>query len=166
MRVENFAVMIVFVVFALAACAPRTPTLPPSGDSPDDPVVHEPGEPTEPIEPPAYLPKPEDADLAEGRAFIDEFQILVLESFPPQYRLNIKGNLPTPCHALRVKVNEPKDGEIVVDVYSVSDPEEICVQVLEPFEVTVSLDGFAPGVYQVLVNGEDAGSIDVPQPVE
>jgi hypothetical protein len=89
--------------------------------------------------------------------------ILVAESMPPQYTLNLKGTLPTPCHQLRVEVGQPDSQmRIPVSVYSVVDPSAICTQVLAPFEAAVPLQGLATGKYTVVVNGKEAGSIDVP----
>ncbi len=45
------------------------------------------------------------------------------------YALNLKGNLPTPCHALRVKVNPPNArNQIMIEIYSLSDPNKICAE--------------------------------------
>ena len=89
--------------------------------------------------------------------------ILVMESFPPQYMLTLQGTLPTPCHQLRVEVAPPDDqNTIQVSAYSVVDPNAICTQVLSPFQASVPLQGQPSGTYTVLVNGEEAGSIEVP----
>lgn len=101
-----------------------------------------------------YSPKPEDVTLIRGEAYIDSNDLLTLESFPLQFMLNIKGNLPTPCNALRVLVNPPDaENKIYVDVYSVISPDKVCVQVLSPFEANVSLGSFPTGKYILFVNG-------------
>jgi hypothetical protein len=92
--------------------------------------------------------------------FIDSQDILVMESFPPQYKLSLSGSLPTPCHQLRVKVSEPDaQNRIVVEAYSLVDPEEVCIQVLEPFEANVPLGSFASGEYTVLLNNQEIGQL-------
>jgi hypothetical protein len=64
--------------------------------------------------------------------------------------------LPTPCHKLRVALSDPDaQGKILVEVYSVVDPAEICVQVLEPFAAEVPLPAYAQGETTVVVNGEE-----------
>jgi hypothetical protein len=84
-----------------------------------------------------------------------------MESFPPQFMLSLKGNLPTPCHQLRVNVNPPDaDNKIMVDVYTVSNPDMICAQVLQPFSETIELGTFPGGHYSVCVNGQLAGEFD------
>jgi hypothetical protein len=57
---------------------------------------------------------------------------------------------------------DPPDAEnkIFVDVYSVTDPNQVCVQVLKPFEASIDLGTFPSGHYTVWVNGEMAGEFD------
>jgi hypothetical protein len=108
-------------------------------------------------------PQPGDDKLQRGIVYLDSQQILTLESNPAQFVLELKGNLPTPCHKLRVKVNPPDaSGEIQVEVYSLVDPAEICIQVLEPFLASVPLTDLSSGTYQVSVNQEAAGELKVP----
>jgi hypothetical protein len=110
-----------------------------------------------------WQPQPADQSLSRGEAFVSQADILVAESYPPQYTLNLKGTLPTPCHQLRVEAAPPDSQDrIQVSVYSVVDPETICAQVLAPFETAVPLGGQTAGTYTVIVNGEEAGSIEVP----
>jgi len=86
----------------------------------------------------------------------------VLESFPPQFRLNLKGVLPTPCHKLRVQMPAPDDqNRIQVEVYSVVDPLMICIQVLQEFEVSIPLENLPAGqIYAVWVNGVQVGEVN------
>jgi hypothetical protein len=98
---------------------------------------------------------------ASGEAFVNESQIIVQENAPHQHLLRLSGALPTPCHQLRVLLPEPDElARIWVEVYSLSDPAEICIQVLEPFEASIPLGEFSPGEYEVLVNGDLIGSIN------
>jgi len=107
-----------------------------------------------------WEPKPEDVNLENGEAFIGQSDILIMESYPPQFALTVSGTLPTPCHMLRVDVKEPdQENQIHVKMYSVIDPAEMCVQVLESFDVNVPLGTPPPGNYQVIVNGEEIGEI-------
>jgi hypothetical protein len=152
--------------FLLSACAglgiPETGATPEPGD-PDSPVVS-PTDPTgeEPVQAP-WEPAAGDEALTRGEAFVEGTDILILESFPPQYLLQLSGSLPTPCHQLRVEVSEPdEENRILVEVYSLVDPDEVCIQVLEPFEANVPLGSFESGSYTVLVNGEQVGEIAAP----
>jgi hypothetical protein len=137
---------------ALAACAP-------SGS--DDSVSYPPpsypsggaADPSLPTSEP-YAPNPNDALLTRGVAFINSTDLLTLESFPPQFMLNLKGNLPTPCHLLRVAVNPPDaENKVNVEVYTVYSLDQICAQVLSPFDVNISLGSFPAGAYMLWVNG-------------
>jgi hypothetical protein len=113
--------------------------------------------------PSPWQPASGDDKLIRGEAYVNESQILVLESFPPQFMLNIAGALPTPCNELRVEISDPDEqNRIYVEVYSVSEPDEICVQVLEPFDESIPLVGFPSGEYSVWVNGEEVGEINPP----
>jgi hypothetical protein len=74
--------------------------------------------------------------------------------------LILQGTLPTPCNELRVRIEEP-DGKdkINVEVYSVIEPEKMCVQVLEEFKENIPLGTPPKGYYAVFVNGEEIGEI-------
>lgn len=113
---------------------------------------------------PAYAPKPEDAKLQKGMVFpnLQDSGILLQESFPVQVILVLSGDLPTPCHQLRVKASPPdSENRIQVEAYTVVDPEMICTQVIKPFETQVALGSFKSGKYTVYVNGEYLGEFTV-----
>jgi len=147
---------------ALPAVQPEYPVpqaSPPAGQAPYPlPVVTQaPGE-AQPWE-----PQPGDDKLQRGNVYLDIQEILTLESFPPQFVLELKGNLPTPCNKLRVKVNPPDTNrQIQAEVYSLVNPAEICIQVLEAFQVSVPLKGLPAGTYKVLVNQQPVGELTVP----
>ena len=106
-------------------------------------------------------PQPGDENRVRGEIFLQEASLVIRESFPPQVSLTLRGDLPTPCHALRAVLNPP-DGEnkIIVEAYSVVDPDRICTQVLQPFEESLDLGTYPGGHYTVWVNGEMAGEFD------
>jgi len=144
------------LMLMLSACAT------PAEADPNAPVVS----PTEgtaetPAQVNPYQPLESDAALQRGEVFIDSTELLILESYPVQINLVLQGNLPTPCHQLRIVANQPdENNHILVEVYSVVDAEQVCIQMLETFEVTYSLGSFPSGNYTVLVNGEVAGTFD------
>ncbi len=128
------------LMITLTACAPATPS---NGNEPPDPGSAD------------YTPKPGDSKLTRDTVFLDSTDLLTMESSPLQFTLVLKGNLPSPCHGLRVAVSEPDpQNKIAVDVYSVTDPDKACIQVLEPFEVNFPLGSFPEGKYTLWVNGE------------
>jgi hypothetical protein len=95
-----------------------------------------------------------------GEVFLDKTDIVALESDIPRFVIRISGALPTPCHNIRVIVSEADDNNnIQVEVYSLSGPDEICIQVLEPFEIIVPLGVYTSGEYQVVVNEKGIGEI-------
>jgi hypothetical protein len=102
-----------------------------------------------------------DNSLKRGNVFIDKSELLVMESGPVQIALLLKGALPTPCNQLRVVASPPDEqNRIQVDVYSVINPTQICIQVLEPLDANVGLGSFPAGHYSVWVNGEKIGEFD------
>jgi hypothetical protein len=142
-----------------------TPASPPGRETPapgpDDPVTGEPGA-GDSGEAAPWAPRPEDASLQRGQAFLDDSEVLLMESFPVQVMLVLRGSLPTPCHQLRVDIAPPGvQNRVAVEVYSVVDPSAVCVQMLEPFEARVNLGSFPSGDYTVVVNGEDAAEFNV-----
>jgi hypothetical protein len=159
---KNVVALLFFAIF-LSACAVQSTAgtgSTPEPPGPDTPVTSPP-DPTgeEPI-PAPWEPKPGDESMSRGEAFVSETDMLVLESFPVQYVLQLSGSLPTPCHQLRVDVSEPDEqNRIQLEVYSLVDPNEVCIQVLEPFEANINLGSFSDGSYTIWVNGEQAGEI-------
>ena len=97
---------------------------------------------------PSYAPKPTDAALVRARAFVDS-------SVVAPGKLTLTGNLPTPCHELRI-VLLATDGALDVQVYSVTDRGAICAQVLKPFNVDVPLTPQQARA-KITVNGATAG---------
>lgn len=152
-------ILLLVVLFFTSACAP---TIQPS----PVPLL------TEPVittlatytsEPMQNLPLPEPGKIkfTRGNIFIEDSGLVIRESYPPQISLNLSGNLPTPCHQFRADVSAPDvDNKIKVDVYTVVDPNMMCIQVLKAFTESVNLGTFPPGHYSVWVNGESVGEFD------
>ena len=133
---------------------PNAPSYPNDTVTSNNPGANEPA-------PKPYAPQPGDSQLSRGNVFIDSSELLILESYPVQIMLVLKGNLPTPCNQLRVATNPPdKQNQIYVEVYSVILPDQMCAQVLEPFEANVGLGSFSAGHYSIWVNGEMIGEFD------
>ena len=130
------------IVLTLSACRPAANVPPTNNIETTTPQVIEPS----PI--PTFTAVPTDENLVRGNAFVDSAELLTLESSPLQFMLALKGSLPTPCNQLRVDVSPPdSENKIVVDVYSVVKADEICAQVVEPFEENVPLGSFPAGHY-------------------
>jgi hypothetical protein len=159
----KFQILLLFVVL-VAGCAPQASTPDaPGSQSPDTAVTSPPVDemPTNGPHVNPLSPKPGDEQLSRGEVFISEKSLIIRESYPPQISLSLKGELPTPCHELRAEIAPPDvENKIQVDVYSVVDPNAVCIQVLEPLEEFIDLGTFPPGHYSVWVNGELAGEFD------
>jgi len=100
---------------------------------------------------------PEDVFMNRGPVIIDGAQVVPLEDSPSGYGLRLMGTLPTPCHDL-VYNESPPDGQqqILIEVFSVTQPGENCIQIIEVFDVTFPLDVYIAGEHTVWVNGEQA----------
>jgi len=99
-------------------------------------------------------------DGIRGIAWIDwdASELLVMESFPMQVALVLRGDLPTPCDELAWEIAEPNsEGEIHITAYATHDPEEVCAALLEPFEQRIELGDFTEGGYSVWVNEGKVG---------
>jgi len=159
----RFHILLLLILF-VAACAPLSSSPTEPGSVPPDTAVTSPpldNMPTteSPVDP--FAPKPGDESLTRGNVFINETSLVIRESYPPQISLSINGDLPTPCHELRVEIPEPDaEKKIMVDAYSVVDPNVACTQVIQPFQENIDLGTFPTGHYTVWVNGELAGEFD------
>lgn len=140
------------ILSLLSACG--SPTA-----NPDEPVGSDGPTHQQPIH--EYQPKPGDSALKRGPAFVEGHDLLILESYPLQFMLTLRGNLPTPCNQIRVMVAAPDANNVItVDVYSLSDPNLLCAEVIQPFEVNLPLGSFAAGHYRLMINGEPGAEFD------
>lgn len=155
MKLRILLLLLMFV----AACAPL-----PGDTAVPDAAATSPPEDAMPTSEPdinPFSPKPGDKNLTRGSVFIDEASLVVRESYPPQVSLSISGDLPTPCHQLRVEITSPdQENKIMVAAYSVINPDMACTQVIKPFQEYIDLGTFPGGRYSVWVNGKLAGEFD------
>ena len=117
-----------------------------------------------------YEPQPGDEKLKRDKVFLDltTSQLVVTATDPAQAKAVLTGNMPDPCHSLRVVVT-PADANntINIEVYSLVDPNTACITVLDPFTASIPLGSYTTGRYTVMVNGESLGQFDTvfaPQP--
>jgi hypothetical protein len=107
-------------------------------------------------------PLPNEASLQRTQVYIDTYEVVVQKDEPGNVVLRLSGTLPTPCHHLRAEVSKPdKDNKVMVKVYSLVDPSEVCNQVVQPFESQFSLGTFKKGNYTVYINGERVGKFSI-----
>ena len=172
MKKMFFLVLVLSMV--LAACSgnasPTTEGTPVSGAYPDPGQSVQPTQvnssypaAAEPLEVQILQPQDGDNNLTRGEVFLKSTQLLTQETTPLQYKLVVTGSLPTPCHQLRGEVAAPNAaGKIVISIYSLSAPDQVCTQVLQPFVGNLSLGSFAKGSYTVELNGQTISQIDAP----
>ncbi|RLD09540.1 MAG: hypothetical protein DRI56_03970 [Chloroflexota bacterium] len=108
-----------------------------------------------------FAPSFEEKSWPHGQVYLDASEVTLTKG--GEVMLRLIGSLPTPCHKLRALIAEPDaENKIIVNIYSVSDPSGMCVQVLAPFDEDVPLGAFEAGEYTVWVNGEQVGVFQSP----
>jgi hypothetical protein len=132
------------------------PTSPPT--APDQPIGSPPSD--QPVE---ARPTPQPgAPQQEGPVYIDEVELIMLESYPVQVRLILRGSLPNPCSRLGWEVEQPDaQGRIQVRAYSVQESDLACIQVLAPLEDGIPLGAFTSGSFSVWLNGEQVADFEL-----
>ena len=100
--------------------------------------------------------------MTRGPVYIDETELVILESFPVQIEILVRGALPTPCASLEYTAEAPDDqGRIYVEAFSLQEPTLACVQVLEEIEERLPIGSYSEGSYSVWLNGELVGEFEV-----
>ena len=91
-----------------------------------------------------------------GPAFVDSVELLLMESYPVQVMAVVEGTLPNPCHTLTWEHSEPDtDGRITLDIISLFDPNEECIEMIEEFAENIPVGAFESGGYILVVNGTE-----------
>ena len=117
------------------------------------------------IPPSGYEPQPGDEKLKRDQVFLELANTQFSSDFSTpnsttySEKVVLQGNLPDPCHRLRVVVTPPDAKNVInLDVYSVVDPGVACITVLKPFTASIPLGSYTNDeVYTVMVNGEMLG---------
>lgn len=105
----------------------------------------------------SYAPQPGDKLLQRDKVFIDytRSHLIVTGSATQTVDAYLVGNLPDPCHLLRITQSSiTSTNTINILVYSLVRPGTACIAVLKPFAVTYPVGNFAAGTFTVLVNGK------------
>ena len=141
---------------------PAQPTTPPAVVSPDSPVSSGPlpgVPPTRPtLSPQPSVPNagPPPANTTVVEAPIESIDILVRESFPPQYGLMVSAGLPSGC-AKPYTYEVVRDANTIrVRVLNTMAIADACTMIYGMYDVNINLGSdFQSGVtYTVIVNGE------------
>ena len=107
--------------------------------------------------------EPQDRPAPSGLAQVDSVEVVLLESFPVQVHVLVKGNLPNGCTSID-QVRQRRDLEnktFWVEITTARPANAICTEALVPYEERIPLDALnlPAGAYTVDVNGERAGFI-------
>ena len=88
-------------------------------------------------------------------ATVDSIEIMVLESFPVQIKVNARGFLPDGCTRIDGITKEKKENTFLVSLKTVRPADLFCTAAIVPFQEVISLDvyGLKVGIYTVDVNG-------------
>lgn len=96
--------------------------------------------------------------------YLDQVEIIVIESFPVQVLLKVSGNFPNGCGGFG-QINQRMQGnkfEIAMH-HALIPPGTFCTAALVPFEKIVPLPvyGLPTGAYEYSVNGELTGTFSL-----
>ena len=139
-----------FLLFAMSACiAQPTPESTPTAGKPF--VIKSGDNP--------YEPKAEDISMQIGGVVLTSVDLAEqAESDPVRVKLNLLGSMPRACNELRIEVKNPNEQyQIIVDAYSLVNPNVECENVFQQFEATILLGVYSAGRYTVWVNNEFVG---------
>jgi inhibitor of cysteine peptidase len=131
----------VLVSAVLAACTP------PAGE-PDLPVEDTSSDSAGMPVPPADG----SGAMGEGTVYIDEVDVLILESFPMGATALVRGSFADGCTTLdRIETTRPDETTFEIVFHAVRPLDAACTLALVPFEESVSLDlvGLSTGTYTV-----------------
>lgn len=109
------------------------------------------------VAPNPYSPKPADSKLTRGSVEIQHAAIVSLAAKAVS-TLTIEGSLPTPCHELRLQIPDSPDARKVlrIEAWSVSDPAQMCAQMLKPFSAQIELPA-RNEEFTIMLNGQKVG---------
>jgi len=114
---------------------------------------------------------PQDQPVAARMVPVESIEILILESFPVQVHVLVKGSLPDGCTEVD-QINQRSDLEndtFWVEITTVRPTNVECTTEVVPFEETIPLDvyGLSAGVYTVDVNSvTDTFTLDMDNVLE
>ncbi len=110
-----------------------------------------------------FAPEAGDASLTLTGVILTSINLTERTDLDPvRVELNLFGSLPSVCNELRVETRPPNDQyQILVDVYSVVNPNLNCENVFQQFEASVLFGVYSPGRYTVWVGGGMIGDFVV-----
>lgn len=83
---------------------------------------------------------------------VDEVEVLIAESQPPQVSVRVKGTV-NPCTVVGA-ISQSRQGNLITVTITTRSTADVCIQLAVSVEENIRLDGsFPPGTYRVRVNG-------------
>lgn len=90
------------------------------------------------------------ADWPEGGLTVETADLVERSGEPGRVDLVIKGDLPDACHIPVWDIGEAGEA-LTVDLRSATDPNQVCAQPLQPFEITIPLESARPDTTLVVL---------------
>lgn len=87
---------------------------------------------------------------------IELVDVLILESYPQQYMVHVKGIIPDSCTTAREPEIQEDDQTITITILGEKPAGVACAQVISDYEQNIPLGTRDPGEYTVIVNGVTA----------
>lgn len=91
-------------------------------------------------------------------AKVTSVEVIVAESYPPQYFAVASGQLPDSCTEIDGSTQMMQGRTIKITLTTTRPDDAMCTTAVQPFEETIpiNVDGFSAGQYTVEVNGVPA----------
>jgi inhibitor of cysteine peptidase len=93
--------------------------------------------------------------VISGEATVEQIDIRILESFPVQVHVGVRGYLADGCTEIDEMIQSREGNTFNVTITTTRPADAMCTMALVPFEQNIPLDveGLPAGTYTVMVNG-------------
>jgi inhibitor of cysteine peptidase len=90
----------------------------------------------------------------KNEASVEHINVKVLESFPVQVNVAVRGSLPDDCTNIDDIIEDRSGNTFMVKILTTHQKDKPCTQGIKPFQEIISLnvDGISAGIYTVKVN--------------
>lgn len=105
----------------------------------------------------SYAAQPGDDLLGRGEVSVDmaSSQLLKIGTQPVQAIAILRGNSLTPCNPIRLAITRSNENSAInLEIYSLINPKQNCIAVLQSFEIAIIVDTDMSGHYSIYVNGK------------
>lgn len=100
-------------------------------------------------------PTADSDNIIRSLASVEDLEVRILESFPVQVEVVVRGSLPDSCTTIEGIVKNREGNTFTIGLGTARPSESVCVQTIRPYEEAIALDveGLPAGAYTVNVNG-------------